>query len=229
MQRVCDEIVVLDSFSSDRTEEICKHLGVRFFQKKFEGYGMQKRAATAMASHDFILSLDADEVLDEELVRCILREKENGLKDLIRLNRKTFYAGSWVRHCGWYPDRKIRLWNKFKAEWTPDILHETVKPIDANAKVHDVQGHILHYSYPSESDHIRQVRNFAREGAMKLLRQGKNAGFYHLYLKPVSKFLIMYFIRLGFLDGFMGLKICLRSAYGVHLKYLLLREFQEGS
>lgn len=228
LQNVCDEIVILDSFSTDRTAEICRQLGVRFYQRKFEGYGLQKRAAVSLASFDFILSLDADEMLDEELTHSILRDKKRGFYPLYRLNRKTFYAGKWVRHCGWYPDRKIRLWNRNAAEWTPDSLHETVQALNQYEKAHDLPGHILHYSYPSESDHIRQIRNFAKEGALKLFKQGRKANFYHLYVKPVSKFIIMYFFRLGFLDGFMGLKICLRSAYGIHQKYLSLRNLYLG-
>ncbi|MBK9270146.1 MAG: glycosyltransferase family 2 protein [Saprospiraceae bacterium] len=222
---VADEIVVLDSYSTDDTPQICKNLGVRFYQKKFEGYGPQKQAAAKLAQYNHILSLDADECLDPDLTNAILHEKSLGFKDLYLLNRITWYVSGWVKHCGWYPDLKIRLWNTSKAGWTDDKLHETIIAKNKTEKVQKLNGHLLHFSYLSKEEHFKQLEHFASIAARDLQEKGKKSNMVNLYLKPVYKFFSIYILKKGFLDGHIGWNIACRSAFGVKRKYELLREF----
>ena len=124
---IADEIIVVDSYSDDRTEEICSEFGVKFIQQKFKGYVDQKNDGNALASHDYILSLDADEALSEELAASISQVKENWQFDAYAMNRLTSYCGKWIRHSGWYPDRKSRLFDRRKARWTGHLVHERVE------------------------------------------------------------------------------------------------------
>ncbi|HQX44906.1 MAG: glycosyltransferase family 2 protein [Saprospiraceae bacterium] len=224
--RVADEIVVLDSFSTDKTPEICRSKGVRFYQQKFIDYGSQKQDAVKLCRFDHILSVDADEILDEELVAAILGEKQKGLASCYILNRKTYYCGQWIRHCGWYPDLKIRLWHKAHAHWNQNKLHEVVDLIDPNAKPLKLNGHIDHYSYRTVSDHVFQLENFANLFAEDYFAKGIKSSFSKKFFSPVWKFFKMYIFKAGVLDGKYGFLICKRSAYGVYLKYKRLELLQ---
>ncbi|HRG33663.1 MAG: glycosyltransferase family 2 protein [Saprospiraceae bacterium] len=221
--KVADEIVVLDSFSSDRTAEICASKGVRFYQQKFVDYGSQKNDAVKLCRFDHILSVDADEVLDDELVSAILAEKKKGLENLYLLNRKTYYCGQWIKHCGWYPDFKLRLWHKVHAGWNSNKLHETVEPMDSAQAVLKLNGHLDHYSYRTVADHLKQLENFANFFASEYDAKGIKSSFVKMYFSPIWKFVKMYLLKAGFLDGRIGFWICWRSAYGVHLKYKKLK------
>ena len=128
LKDVADEIVVVDSFSTDSTEEICKSFNVRFVQQEWLGYSEQKNFANSLASNDWIFSIDADEVLSDELKKSILELKNKNISDdnVFSMNRLTNYCGHWIRHCGWYPDRKIRIWNRKVGKWQGEI-HETIE------------------------------------------------------------------------------------------------------
>lgn len=220
---VADEIVVLDSFSTDRTAEICAGKNVSFYQQKFVDYGSQKNDAVKLCRFDHILSVDADEVLDDELISAILAEKEKGLANLYLINRKTFYCGQWIKHCGWYPDFKLRLWHKAHAGWNSNKLHETVEPLDSTQAALKLNGHLDHFSYRTEADHLKQLENFANFFASEYYTKGIKSSFAKMYLSPIWKFVKMYFLKAGFLDGRNGFWICWRSAYGVNLKYKKLK------
>lgn len=120
LEKTADEILVVDSFSSDRTAEICKSKGVEFIQHSFEGHIEQKNYALSRASNDYVLSLDADEALSDKLIQSIRAAKQNWSTNGYSVNRLTNYCGKWIRHCGWYPDKKIRLWDKRKGTWGGD-------------------------------------------------------------------------------------------------------------
>ncbi|MGE5670491.1 MAG: glycosyltransferase family 2 protein, partial [Fibrobacterota bacterium] len=171
---VADEIIVVDSYSTDTTAVLCKNTGVvRFIEHPFEGYGVQKNFGIEKASHDLILSLDADEVLSDSLIASIKALKNKStLHDAYFCNRLNNYCGKWIRHGGWYPDRKLRLWDRRKGLWNNAPVHENVK-LDAGASEGFLYGDILHYSYLSVSDHIRQLNNYTDLSAKQMILKGK--------------------------------------------------------
>lgn len=216
---VADEIVVLDSFSTDGTEDLCKQYGVRFYTGAFEGYGTQKNRAVSLASHDYILSLDADEALSDELKASILAVKKAPSSDAFLLNRKTNFCGSWIQYCGWYPDQKIRLWKKEKGTWAPERLHETVR-VQKDATVGRLKGDLLHYSFHSLSaqlDKLNKLSTIASEEAYK--ENKKVYPLIHIVLYPFVTFLRIYFLRLGFLDGLAGFMVAVSIGFSKFMKY----------
>lgn len=224
LKPVCDEIIVLDSFSIDKTETICRSLQVRFYQKKFDGYGSQKRAAVELASYPFILSLDADEFLSPELIEEINKEKTLGLKEIYSMPRLNNYCGQWVRYSGWYPDRKIRLWHREKAEWENKNVHESVVPIEPNAKIEKLKSNILHYTYIDNKDHLTRIEHYTDIQSQQMYEQGKRTGFLRKYVSGAFRFIYIYVLRLGFLDGHVGLNIASLSAWNQYLKYYKLEQ-----
>lgn len=223
LKGVVDEIVVLDSCSSDRTETICREKGAKFFQHQFDGHIEQKNRAITYASYSYVLSLDADEALDEKL-KTSIRNVKNDLKfDGYTMNRLTNYCGHWVRHCGWYPDTKLRLWNSKKGKWTGVNPHDRYE-LAAGASISHLKGDILHYSYYTREDHYKQVEYFTDIAAKAYKKEGRRAGWIKMYLSAVVKFIRDYFIKLGFLDGGAGFSISRISAYAAFLKYKKLRK-----
>ena len=225
---VADEIVVIDSLSTDRTAEIAASFGAKVFQQPFENFVKQKNIAIDAATNDWILSLDADEVLSEELCSSIQKAKENPLFDGYFMNRLTNYCGKWIHHCGWYPDAKLRLFNRQKARWTGHLIHEKME-MAAGSVSGKLEGDLLHYSYYSISDHIRQADKFSAISAQEMFEKGKKASGFKLVMSPVFKFLRDYLFRMGFLDGFYGYVICHISAHAAFLKYAQLRVLQKKS
>ncbi len=219
-----DEIVVLDSFSKDKTEAICRQYGVRFFQHAFDGHIEQKNRAITYATHEHILSLDADEALDEELKTSVLKIKTDFTAQGYYMNRLTNYCGHWVRHCGWYPDRKLRLFDRRKGHWTGINPHDKYELFEGDSKSGWIKGDLLHYSYYTLDDHYRQVNYFTDIAAKAFHQKGKKAALYKLIVNPVSKFISHYLINFGFLDGLAGFRISYISAYATWLKYKKLRE-----
>lgn len=223
VQNIADEIVVIDSFSTDRTEEIVKSYGGKVYQKAFEGYVSQKNFANSKATFNRILSLDADEVLSDELKISVQNAKQNFEADGYTLNRLTNYAGKWVRHSGWYPDTKLRLFDRRKGKWEGLIIHEEFK-LEPGANQRHLKGDLLHYSFNSVEDHKKQSEKFTTLGAEADFQKGKKAPFYKIWFGPVVKFVQSYFFRLGFLDGKTGLTICWLSAAATHTKYVKLKK-----
>ncbi|CAN5461856.1 glycosyltransferase family 2 protein [soil metagenome] len=221
VQGLADDIVVLDSFSTDKTESICKQFNVNFIQRKWEGYSASKNFANAQAKYDWILSLDADEAPSEELKKSILKAKEGSELKTYKFHRLTNYCGSWIKHCGWYPDTKIRIFDRKITKWE-GIIHEKL----AIASTEDailLEGDLLHYSYYSIEQHYAQTENFSTLAAQNMFEKGKKASAFKMYLSPVIKFISDYFIKLGILDGAAGYTICRISAYHSYLKYKKLR------
>jgi len=227
LKGVADEIIVVDSFSTDRTEEICRSYGVRFIQHRFEGYASQKNYAMQCASHEVVLSLDADEELSYELRASILAARNNWNADGYYFNRLTNYCGKWIRHSGWYPDRKIRLVNRRKARWGGGEVHEKII-MQKGATTRFLRGDLLHYSYYTIGEHIRQQNHFSQLSAQEGYRQGKRSGIFLIALNPIYTFIRKYFLQLGFLDGYYGLVISFVSAHANFRKYLMLRKLQSG-
>ncbi|HOP13067.1 glycosyltransferase family 2 protein [Lentimicrobium sp.] len=225
---IADDIVVLDSFSTDKTEDICKEHGARFIRHKFEGHIEQKNRAVSLASYPHVLSLDADEALDDTLRESISRVKENWKHDGYTMNRLTNYCGKWIYHCGWYPDRKLRLWDSRKGRWGGENPHDRYELTEKDATTAHLEGNILHYSYYTLNDHHRQVEYFTTILARTQFNNGKRAPWPVMVISPVIKFLRDYFIKLGILDGRAGFTISRISAYATYLKYRKIRQLQQS-
>jgi glycosyltransferase involved in cell wall biosynthesis len=223
VKSVADEIIVLDSFSSDKTKEICERHHVLFFQHTFDGHIQQKNRAITFANNPCILSLDADEALDQTLIASILEVKKNFNKSGYYMNRLTSYCGHWVKHCGWYPDRKLRLWDSRKGHWTGINPHDKYELFEGDKCAGSLKGDILHYSYYSVEDHYKQVDYFTDISAKAYFSHGKKASLLNLIVNPIAKFIDHYILKLGFLDGKAGFLISKISAYATYLKYKKLR------
>ncbi|MBK9109064.1 MAG: glycosyltransferase family 2 protein [Saprospiraceae bacterium] len=228
LSEVADEIVVVDSFSTDRTLEIAQTFGAKIVQRPFDSYIQQKNFASEQAQFDFILSLDADEALDEKLKKSILSLKEKPLADAYWLNRLTNYCGHWVRFC-WYPDYNLRLFDRRCGQWTGNTPHEWFEPRLKSDHLPRLDGHILHYSYYSIHDHFVKVNHYTDLAALSLFEKSKKAKIHHLIINPLWTFIKMYFLKLGILDGYKGLQICGISAYASYLKYKKLKKLYSGS
>ncbi|MFT2007335.1 glycosyltransferase family 2 protein [Pontibacter sp. 13R65] len=218
---IADEIVVVDSFSTDRTKEICLERGVKFVERIFDGYVTQKNFANSQSSFPHILSLDADEELTDELRQEIKVLKQNWNKDGYYLPRLTNYCGTWVQHGGWYPDKKLRLYDRRLGKWEGLLLHEEFKTTNPKS-VGVLQSNLLHYSYHSIKQHLDQVNFFTEIALEEMKRRNKTTSVLTLLVKPPFKFLKMYFLQLGFLDGFAGFCISVISSYAVFVKYAKL-------
>jgi glycosyltransferase involved in cell wall biosynthesis len=220
---IADEIVVLDSFSTDRTKEICLQKNASFYEHTFDGHIQQKNRAIAYAKHPYVLSLDADEALDETLKNSIHEVKNNWTKDGYYMNRLTNYCGHWVKHCNWYPDKKLRLWDSRKGEWRGINPHDKYELFDGDKNTGFLKGDILHYSYYNVADHYKQVEYFTTIASKAYFEAGKKAPFFKLFANPIAKFIDHYILHLGFLDGAAGFSISRISAYATYLKYKKLR------
>lgn len=220
---VVDEVVVVDGHSTDRTAQICRDRGARVVQADWLGYSATKNLGNGLANHEFILSIDSDEALSADLGRSI-----RGIKDepgsLYEFNRLTSYCGRWIRHCGWYPDRKLRLFDRRVARWEGDVheklVHEPALP------VRHLQGDLLHYSFDSLSDHLRRVNTYSELAAADFLRRGKTGAVSRLFFSPPLKFFRSYLLKRGFLDGFAGFCVCSISAFDLFLRYVKVIELQ---
>lgn len=228
VKSIADEILVVDSFSKDRTQEICEKHGVRFVQHAFEGHIEQKNWAASQASFPHVLSLDADEALDETLQTQIRAVKSNWIASGYEMNRLTNYCGKWVHHCGWYPDTKLRLWDSRLGKWAGTNPHDKYE-MQAGCTIQKLKGDILHYSYYSREDHYKQVNYFTTILAQSQYKIGKKAPLMVLYMSPVVKFFKDYFLKLGFLDGKTGFIICRISAYATFVKYRKLRNLIQSN
>lgn len=223
---VADEIVVVDSFSTDRTKEICLSYGVKFVEHPFEGHIQQKNYAITQASYPYVLSLDADEVLSKELQESILTVKNNWQYDGYYVNRVTNYCGKWIRHGAWYPDRKLRLWYAPKGKWTGINPHDRFEMIP-EAKLSYLKGDLLHYSYYSIYQHVEQVNKFTEIAAKADVQRGRSLSLFAAIVQSIWKFKRDYIFKLGFLDGYYGFIIAVISAFAAFLKYIKIKEFQK--
>ena len=228
VQELADEILVVDSFSKDKTLAICEKYQAKVIQNPFEGHIQQKNFAMEQASNDWILSLDADEALSEELAIAIKQVKsaEKSQVNLYEMNRLTNYCGSWVKHCGWYPDTKVRLVNRKFAKWGGVNPHDKLEG-SKQEKVEFLKGDILHYSYYTKEDHLKQIEYFSKIAAGELVKQGKNVGQFTVYLKMAAQFFKSFVLKKGFLDGKTGWQISKLSAFATYRKYSLLRTINE--
>ena len=216
------EIVVVDCHSTDDTLRIARRYTDRVFERAWTNFADQKNFANAKASHPWILSLDADERLSPELRAEIigLRGSEPDCA-AFSIPRLVYYLGRWVRHSGWYPDRKVRLFRRDKARWEGEYVHEKLV---FEGRLLRLNGPIHHFTYPNIAAHVDRINKFSDLGAQKLYARGRKCRWYHLALLPFVRFVQSYVWRRGFLDGFAGLVISALTGYAVFLRYAKLRE-----
>lgn len=223
LQRVADEIVVVDSGSTDNTCHICEGKGCRVIHHDFEGYVEQKNWAMQQARHDWILSLDGDEMLSEELKKSILAVKENLVKEGYYMNRLNNYYGRWIRHSGEYPDRKLRLFDRRYARWEGLNPHDHLL-LTKGASTGRLKGDILHYARDTYQEHRAKTEVFGLIGAKALYQRRGPSSWPRIILSPAWRFIWNYFFRLGFLDGREGLFLCYTNARQSYLKHLNTRK-----
>jgi len=215
--RCCDEIVVVDSGSTDRTVELATKLGARVLDMAWRGYAGQKNYASECCENDWVLSLDADEALSEALEAEIWQIKKNGPEyDAYTMPRLAQYLGKWILHSGWYPDRKIRLFDRRHAKWVGNFVHESVV---VEGRVGHLNANILHYTCSSLSEHLRTLDRYTTLAAEQLVSQKAQIGWKELALDPAWTFFRTYILQRGFLDGPEGLAIAYMAAFYNFLKF----------
>lgn len=221
---VVDEIVVVDSLSTDDTVAICKRYKAKIVEQKFLGYVEQKNFALQHASYDYIVSLDGDEALSEMLQQSILNLKNDWKFDGYFCNRYNNFCGQWIKHSDWYPNKKLRVFDRRKAAWHGHHIHESIKFGDKSVTIGHLKGDILHWTYQTYSEFNLKTEHFSTISARSYFELGKKAPIWKIIFNPTWAFFKAYFLRLGFLDGFNGLVICVQTANITFLKYSKLRE-----
>ncbi|MFN5557749.1 MAG: glycosyltransferase family 2 protein [Chryseotalea sp.] len=222
VKEIADEVLVLDSFSTDNTVELAKQCGAKVFQHKFIGFTEQKNKAMELASHKYILSLDADEYVSEELKKSIQQIKLNWRADAYTFNRLNSFAGKWIKSCGWYPDAKIRLWNREKGRWQGGTLHEVVVMQSHTSCLH-LTGDLLHEAFKGSEDLIKKMQLYstlyANDHAFK-----KRVATLDIAGKYAAAWFKNYILKGGIKDGYEGFIISASNANGVLYKYAKLKE-----
>jgi glycosyltransferase involved in cell wall biosynthesis len=218
-----DEIVLVDSESTDRTVEIARRFTDRVFVRPWPGYSEQKNFAAEQARFDWILNLDADERVSEELSQEILglKNREEPEAAGFEMPRRTFYLGRWIKHSGWYPDFKLRMYRRDRAGWQPRLVHESIV---AEGRVERLTGTILHYTVRDASEHHLRIDRYTTLAALEEYSRAKRASLMSLLILPAVTFVRSYIFKLGFLDGIQGLAIARFAAQYVFLKNLKMWE-----
>lgn len=223
-----DEVLVVDSESTDRTREIAEALGARVMVQPWLGFSKQKQFATDSAAHDWILSLDADERVSPELRASLLglKSSEASEEDAYRMARLTPYMGRDIRHSGWYPDWQTRFYDRRKGAWSDRVIHESFK-LSPGSKLGTLRGDLVHLSVDDAAQHHRMIgERYAPLAAEQMLRAGKRTSVARVMTAGAVSFLQSYVVRLGFLDGFPGFVIAKFAAHHAFLKHLILWELQ---
>lgn len=227
LQGVVDEIVVVDSFSTDKTEEICLQYGTRFLKNPFKGHVEQKNYAVSQCTHTWVLSLDADEALSDRLKQSILEVKRNPQADGYSFNRATHFCGKHVRHSGWYPDVSLRFWNKTKGAWAGLNPHDKFYLQEGAVRKH-IKGDLMHYSFHTFDELLQMTSRFSTISAKSKIANGKRSSLTKIILYPIWRFFRNYILYRGFLDGYNGYVICSISAFEVFSKYVKMKDLQDN-
>jgi len=224
-----DETLVVDSQSTDSTREIAAACGARVIKREWPGFAAQKQFANDQATHDWILSLDADERVSDKLkdsIAKLAQHSDSDLADGYSIARRAFYQGRWIRGGGWYPDRQLRLFRKSMGQWEPRLIHEsvTMKP---GARTEVIEGDILHYTSHDATHHHRMIgERYAPLSAQQMLAEGRRTSAFEIAVAGPAAFLRSYLLKGGFRDGLAGFSIASFAAHHAFLKHLLLWEMQ---
>ena len=226
LQQVVSEVLVVDAYSIDDTVAIAEQMGATLIQKKWIGYGVNKNLGNQIATYDWVLSIDADEVLSDELIQS-LQQLALQQHQVYAINRLVNYMGQWVYHSGWYPDWKVRLFNKTAIQWEEHALVHEELIIPANKRIVRLKGALYHYSYKSEEDHWNKIEHYAQLAALQMAQLNRRANLLKLYAAPIARFFKTFLFKKGFMDGKLGWKISCRNAYLVYRKYQILRTIEQ--
>lgn len=226
-----DEIIVVDSESTDRTREVAEACGARVIAKAWSGFAAQKQFAIEQAENDWIFSLDADERVSKELSTSIAKVssgRTEALADGYRIARRSFYQGRWIKGGGWYPDWQLRLFRKTRGHWEPRHIHESVT-MESGARVEKLSGDILHYSVKNSAHHHRMIgERYAPLAAQQMFEAGRRTSPVSIASAAPAAFLQSYILKGGFRDGVAGLAIASFAAHHAFLKHILLWEKQKA-
>ncbi len=221
-RKISNDIVVIDGFSNDKTVEIATSAGAKVHQKKWMGYGETKNYGIQLCNNDWILSIDADERLDEKAQNFLLRNKLNEC-EVYAFKRDNYIGDTIIRFGDWNPDVKIRIFQKSKASWDSELVHESLQFSERLKKI-KLPGKLLHFSYNSIADLENKLDLYAKLSAKKLLEHKSSISIFHIYAKPVFRFIKSYIIKLGIFDGVLGYKIAVANSNAVKKRYLYLKE-----
>ncbi|MEA3496921.1 MAG: glycosyltransferase family 2 protein [Bacteroidota bacterium] len=226
---IADDIVIVDSCSTDKTKELSERFKVRFFEKEWKGFAKTKNEANKLAKYDWIFSIDADEVLSTELQSSILKEKKSEEIFYYKINRLTNYCGKWIKYSGWYPDKKLRFFNRKHTKWVGEYVHEKLETKGIIPEIKLLDGHLYHFSFSSIAQHIDTINRFSSLSAQELFSKKIKANYFKLLFEPIYKFLKIYFFKTAFRDGFYGFVIAVISAYSRFLKQLKLFHLERSN
>lgn len=222
VSEVADEILVIDSFSTDKTVEICKSLNTKVLQREFKGYGDQKRYATEQAKYDVILSLDADEELSETLIESIKKIKINTAFDCFSFDRNNLYCNKSIKFCGWAPDKQIRLYNRQLVNWNTKEVHESIE-VSKDHRIMHLEGVLNHYTCQTIAEHQKKEKKYAEINGQILAKKGRKIIYFTPHLKGGFRFIKTYVLKLGLLDGHYGFVISKTLAKSSYTKYKTAR------
>ncbi|MBS1680860.1 MAG: glycosyltransferase family 2 protein [Bacteroidetes bacterium] len=227
LSTIADEIIVVDSFSQDATKKICLDKNVKFIENAFIGYVQQKNFALAQTQFDYVISLDADEYLSTELTESIQQIKNSWKCEAYEMSRLSSYGGRWINHGNWYPDRKIRLWNKSFGSWGGGNPHDRVI-LKKGTKVSRLRGNILHEAYNDSYETLRKIQSYSDIYARENAHQ-KSSSVLKIIFRASFTFFKSYIIKRGFLDGFEGLMVAMAESNHTFYKYAKLYEANKQS
>lgn len=228
LKGVAEEIIVVDDHSTDNTAAICRAAGVKLIQQSWLGFGQQKNLGNDAATHDYILSIDADEALNPELEAAILVAKKQGLKGVYKVSRLSNYYGRFIRHGDENPDRKIRLFNRKEVRWGHQRVHETLD-IPPGTPETLLKGWLLHYPYYRFSEHHKKLDNYTTLTALDYFERGKKAPLYKILFSPWVAFMQSYFFKLGLLDGMHGFILAVMRAHASFTRYVKLWDLHNAA
>lgn len=226
LQGISDDIIIVDNGSTDGTQEISKEYNARVIQTDWHGYGPTKNIGINAAKYNWILNLDADEVVDEELKKEILQLQLLNEEEVFEMRFKNLFLGKWIKHGEWGTDKHIRLFNRSKIRWDDAAVHEKLT-LSPTTEVTLLNGHILHHTTSSLEEYEQKTNDYAKLNAKKYFDQGRKYNSFKLFLSPSFSFIHNFFFRLGFLDGKEGYIIAKNTARYTYLKYLFLKKMQQ--
>lgn len=230
LHKVSDDIIVVDSGSTDKTVQIANDAGARVFTRAFDNYINQKNYAADQSSYDYVISLDADEVLSEELAKSVIEALNLGLNQSgYKMSCRNWYCGQWIYHGGWYPNRKVRMWNRREGRWGGPTPHEIVEFAAGGAQLQVLEGDILHYSYESVEEHLEKSRMYARLASTGLQSRPKTYLIAKMVFSPPFKFIKNLFLRRGYADGWRGYHIARIALIETYWKYAWALSGQRNS
>ena len=224
VRKVCDEVIVIDSYSNDNTIELARTLGCKVYQKKYLGDGPQKNIASNYAKNNWLLSIDADEILDEELIKSINNlDLEKTEYDSFSFNRKNHIGNQWIKYAGWYPDNLVRLYNIKKCKYEDSEVHAKV----FSYRSKKISGNLIHYTYSNYHEMFYKINKYSTRSANMLYKDCKTSGVFNALVHSLWAFFLRYILKLGFMDGVSGFVVSYSIAHGSFLKYIKLRELNK--